>query len=195
MRSFVQVMHAGARAALATMVVALVTGCAATVNQTQPGSSGTPVAAPKPLQIPADATRRVVLNVQAAPNLKQDAGWQAFKQEWIDIVRERALAQGFAFATQDGEPQPAKDAGTLLVVRINDYRHVGVGARVMFGILTGNAFIDTTMQFRDLPSGAVFGERAYNTSSSATQGVFSAVTPKQIYALADLALAEIRPPR
>lgn len=193
MHSFDTRARAGARAALAIMAVVLVAGCAATVNQTQPGSDGSVLAAPpKPLQIPVEATRRVVLNVQASPNYKQDAGWQAFKQEWIDITRERAIAQGFAFATQDGEPQPGAEPGTLLVVRINDYRHVGVGARVMFGILTGNAFIDTTMQFRDLTNGTVFGERAYNTSSSAGQGVFSAVTPKQIYALADLALAEIK---
>ena len=58
--------------------------------------------------------------------------------------------------------------------------------------MTGNAFIDAKIEFRDLKAGALYGERAYNTSSSAVHGVFAAVTPKQIYAIADETLAEIK---
>ena len=75
--------------------------------------------------------------------------------------------------------------GTLLVVNVNDYRVVGIGARVMFGIMTGNAYIDAQLKFKDLNDGKVFGEQADNTSSSAKQVNFSPVTPKQIYAIAD----------
>jgi hypothetical protein len=45
---------------------------------------------------------------------------------------------------------------------------------------------------RDLKAGTLYGERDYNTSSSALHGVFAAMTPKQIYAISDETLAEIK---
>ena len=134
----------------------------------------------------------MVLSMQLDPKHAQDAGWKSFKQECIDIVQERALAQGFKFAVQEGDPKPTGEAGTLIVVRVNDYRHVGIGSRIASGIMTGNAFIDAKVEFRDLKAGGLYGERAYNTSSSAAHGVFAAVTPKQIYAIADETLSEIK---
>jgi hypothetical protein len=62
----------------------------------------------------------------------------------------------------------------------------------MFGIMTGNAYIDAQLQFRDLNDGKVLGQEAYNTTSSATQGIFSAVTPKQIYAIADEVIRDMK---
>jgi hypothetical protein len=38
-------------------------------------------------------------------------------------------------------PQPTGPEGALVVVNIVDYRYVSIGARVAFGIMTGNAFI------------------------------------------------------
>jgi hypothetical protein len=170
------------------IAAALLAGCAATVQRTDPvtGTAATAVS------IPSESTERVVLSMQLDPRHPQDAGWKSFRQEWIDIMQERASAQGFKFAMQEGEPKPTAEAGTLMVVRVNDYRHVGIGSRIMFGIMTGNAFIDAKIEFRDLKAGALYGERAYNTSSSAMHGVFAAVTPKQIYAIADETLAEIK---
>jgi hypothetical protein len=162
-------------------------GCAATVQKTGPlGFSSAPI------QVPVASAKRVVLNVQLDPKHPADSGWQAFKKEWVDITQEQAVAQGLKFETQEGQPKPTGEAGVLLVVRVNDYRHVGVGQRLMLGIMTGNAFIDAKVEFRDLSTGASFGERSYNTSSSAGHGVFAAVTPKQIYAIADESLGEIK---
>jgi len=168
------------------IVAALSAGCAATVQRTDP--PGSPVS----ITVPAESAKQVVLSMHLDPKHPQDAGWKSFKQEWIDIVQERALAQGFKFAVQDGEPKPTGEAGTLMVVRVNDYRHVGIGSRMMFGIMTGNAFIDAKIEFRDLKAGMLYGERTYNTSSSAVHGVFAAVTPKQIYAITDETLSEIK---
>ena len=168
------------------VIAALLAGCAATVQRTDPANSSSSI------NVPAESNKQVVLSLQLDPRHPQDAGWKSFKQEWIDIVQERAVAQGFKFATQDGDPKPTGEMGTLMVVRVNDYRHVGIGSRIMFGIMTGNAFIDAKIEFRDLKAGALYGERAYNTSSSAVHGVFAAVTPKQIYAIADETLAEIK---
>ncbi len=162
------------------------TGCAATVSRPE-GQTSAPA-----MKIPAEATKRVVLNLQLAPSHPQDEAWRTFKQVWVDIARERVSAQGLAFDTQDGPAKSQGEAGTLLVVKINDYRHVGVGARMWGGIMTGNAYIDADVQFRDLKRGTSYGERSYNTSSSAGHGVFGAMTPKQIYALVDEMLVEIQ---
>lgn len=58
--------------------------------------------------------------------------------------------------------------------------------------MTGNAFIDAKVEFRDLASGQPFGERSYNTTSTAGTGIFAPMTPKQIYALVDEIIAEIK---
>jgi hypothetical protein len=49
--------------------------------------------------------------------------------------------------------------------------------------MTGNAFVNAKVSFRDLNTGQVWGERHYDTSSTAWQGVFSAMTDKQVKAI------------
>lgn len=174
------------------LVVAAVAlgGCAATVEKNGPLGF-----APPSIQMPAASAKRVVLNVQLDPKHPADSGWVAFRKEWVDITTEQAGKLNLPLSVQEGDAKPTGDAGVLMVVKVNDYRHVGVGQRLMFGIMTGNAFIDAKVEFRDLSNGAVFGERSYNTSSSAGHGVFAAVTPKQIYAIADETLGEIKAAR
>jgi hypothetical protein len=174
-------------------------GCAATVERAAPAGSSSTAAAPSQSQpsmkIPTEAGKRLVLNMQLDPkHAATDTGWPDFKKEWIDITKEQATGKGMAFTTQDGEAKATGEQGTLVVVRINDYRYVTVGKRMAFGIFTGNAYIDSKVEFRDLATGKLLGERAYNTSSSAWGGVFAAMTPKQIYALADEIIGEIKQP-
>lgn len=174
--------------AVAALLAALALGgCAATVQRSAPAQ-----ATAQALSIPAEAGKKVVLNLQLDPQHPRDDGWEAFRQEWVAITQEQAQAQGFEFSVQDGEPKPVGQDGTLLAVLVRDYRHVTIGKRMMLGIMSGNAYVDATIQFRSLKTGEVYGERTYNTSSSAWQGVFSAMTPKQLYAIADEALGEIK---
>jgi hypothetical protein len=49
--------------------------------------------------------------------------------------------------------------------------------------MTGNAFMDADVRFLDLKTGKALGTKNYNTSSTAWQGVFSAMTEKQIQAI------------
>jgi hypothetical protein len=176
-------------------------GCAATVERgtsatnTSAGTAAAPSQQQPSMKIPTESGKRLVLNIQPGPKLAAtDSGWPDFKKEWIDITKEQATGQAMAFATQDGEAKATGEQGTLVVVRINDYRHVTVGKRIAFGVFSGNAYIDSQVEFRDLATGKLHGERAYNTSSSAWGGVFSAMTPKQIYALADEIIVEIKKP-
>jgi Domain of unknown function (DUF4410) len=176
-------------------------GCAATVDRGTPATSTTAATGAAPssqqlpsMKIPAEAGKRLVLNMQLDPKHGSDSGWPDFKKEWVDITKEQAAGKGVAFATQDGEAKANGEQGTLVVVRINDYRYVSIAKRVMLGIMSGNAYIDAKVEFRDLATGKLHGERTYNTTSSAWGGVFAAVTPKQIYALADEIIGEIKQP-
>ncbi len=172
-------------------------GCAATVDRGAPATStaAAPAQQQPSMKIPAEAGKRLVLNMQLDPKLAAtDTGWPDFKKEWIDITQEQATGKGMAFAAQNGEAKATGEQGTLVVVRINDYRYVTITKRVMLGIMSGNAYIDSKVEFRDLATGKLLGERTYNTTSSAWGGVFAAVTPKQIYALADEIIGEIKQP-
>jgi Domain of unknown function (DUF4410) len=171
-------------------------GCAATVDRSAPASTAAAVPSQQQpsMKIPAEAGKRLVLNMQLDAKHAADSGWPDFKKEWIDITKEQATGKGMVFATQEGAAKASGEQGTLVVVHINDYRYVSIAKRVMLGIMSGNAYIDSKVEFRDLATGKLYGERAYNTSSSAWGGVFSAMTPKQIYALADEIIGEIKQP-
>lgn len=49
------------------------------------------------------------------------------------------------------------------------------------------------MSFRDLQSGRTFGERSYNTSSSAWQGIFAPTSDKQARVIATDIVKQIKP--
>ena len=57
--------------------------------------------------------------------------------------------------------------------------------------MTGNAYIDAKASYTDLHDGKEFGERAYDTTSSAWGGVFAKMTPQQVDAVASKVFAEM----
>lgn len=169
---------------IATLIVALLTGCAATVNKP------TAVDAP-PLRIPAEASKHVVMNITGSKVATESKDWEPLKGEWRSAMKAATDAAGMRFTEQTGNPRPTSEAGTLVVVHVNDYRYLSAGARYGFGIMTGNAYIDSKVRFADLKSNATYGERTYNTSSTAWQGIFSAMTGKQIEAICKEIVTEI----
>ena len=141
--------------------------------------------APAPaVRVPASAAKKLVLNMTGPKNVVEAKDWASFKEEWRATFADHAKEAGIAFATQDGEARASGEAGTLLNVYVNDYRQVGIGARIFLGVMTGNAYIDAKVAFSDLDSGKTFGDQAFNTSSSAWGGVFSKMTPQQVDAIA-----------
>jgi len=121
----------------------------------------------------------------------QAKDWPAFQEEWRATFADHAKAAGVAFDMQKGDADSIGEAGTLLQVYVNDYRMVGIGSRIFFGVMTGNAYIDAKATFTDLQGGAVFGERTYDTSSSAWGGVFAKMTPQQVDAIASRVFGEL----
>lgn len=171
----------------AVMLAATVlAGCAATVQRA-------PTDAAVPVRVPAQSSKNIVMNVTGSPTVVQSKDWEAFKGEWRSAMGSAATAAGARFSTQDGAPRPTSEPGTLVVVDVNDYRYLTPGARFGLGVMTGNAYIDTKVRFVDLRTGAPLGERAYNTSSSAWQGIFSAMTDKQVQAISKEVISEINP--
>jgi hypothetical protein len=138
----------------------------------------------QPVSIPAASAKKLVLFMSGSRTVTQARDWPAFKQEWRDTFADHAKLAGVAFSMQDGDPGVMSEPGTALAVYVNDYRMVGIGSRIFFGVMTGNAYIDTKLTYGDLKTGKSFGSQAFNTSSSAWDGVFGKMTPQQVDAIA-----------
>lgn len=181
---------------LSSIACALVlVGCASSpgggTGSSAPPSGAPTTSAPAPAErlapavaVPAASARNVVLTLTGPKNVTESKDWGEFQREWRETFADHAKAAGIAYRWADTPPAPSGEAGTLLQVEVADYRIVGIGARIMFGIMTGNAFIDAKVQFLDLSNGRAFGEQRYQTSSSAGMGIFAKVTPQQVDAIA-----------
>lgn len=171
-----------------TLTLAVVSSLALAGCASTPGGETSepekPVRIAPAVQVPAASARKVVLAMTGPKHVVESSDWGEFKREWRETFADHARQAGVAYEFVDGEAKPTGEDGTLLLVHVADYRIVGIGARIMFGIMTGNAFIDARVRYASLRDGAVFGEQQYNTSSSAGGGVFSKVTPQQVDAIA-----------
>ncbi len=145
---------------LAVILTALLGGCAATVKKADDAA---------PLKVGPDATKSIVLTLKGEKDATDDKDWESFKEIWREAMREEVAGIGATFTAQEGEPKPSGASGTLLAVGL--------------GIMTGNAFVNADVSFRDLSTGQVWGERHYDTTSSAWQGVFAPMTDKQVHAI------------
>lgn len=163
------------RTAAMLAVVILLAGCAATVQQ--------PAAVQPRVEIPADAAGRIVVVVKGSDKASASSDWEDLRELWRTSMNAAADAAGIGFDWRDSEASVPRRAGTVAVIRVNDYRYISTGARYGLGAFTGNAFIDAEVTFRDGRSGRPFGRRTYGTSSSAWQGIFSAMTSKQVEAI------------
>lgn len=185
----------------ATMVATLfLAGCATqrTDNAAaQPTAKVEEAAAPATprVRLPAAASRKVVLVMTGPRNVVDAKDWAAFKQEWRDTFADHAKAAGASFVFAEDGAQPQREDGTLLQVTVNDYRMVGIGARIFLGAMTGNAYIDARVRFVNLRNGALFGEQQHNTRSSAWGGVFAKMTPQQVDAIATDVFQDIKAAR
>lgn len=171
-------------ALLVPLTLALLTGCAATVQRPAGDNAAT-------LQVPAAASKRVALLVKPAPSLPKSTDWELFRTEWRTAVSTAASGAGKQFDYFEAQPAATATPGTLVVVTVKDYRYLSPGARYGFGVMTGNAYIDAEASFFELPSQRELGTRKYATSSSAWEGIFSAMTDKQIQAIAAEMIKEI----
>jgi hypothetical protein len=177
---------------LSFVLTALLVGCASQSKVAVPPSSGTAVPAASAASSPATelasrhvdltgaSTQHVVLNMTGAKICTDAKDWTSFKDEWRSTFSDYAKDSNATLSVQEGESRPMGESGVLVTVYVNDYRQVGIGARIFLGVFTGNAYIDAKVTFSDLRTGKVYGDQTYNTSSSAWSGVFAKMTPLQV---------------
>jgi hypothetical protein len=161
-----------------------------TANPTAPATPATPAAVEpgpriaSPVSIPANSAKKIVMSMTGPKNVVEAKDWADLKKEFRSTFADHAKEAGIEFSVVEGDIPPQAADGTALVVTVADYRMVGIGARILFGIMTGNAYIDSKITFANLRDGAALGEQQHNTSSSAWGGIFAKVTPQQVDAIA-----------
>ncbi|HEY2684718.1 MAG TPA: hypothetical protein VGI93_14470 [Steroidobacteraceae bacterium] len=175
------------------LMVLTLTGCASTgSNKSADEKASQTVLTGPPLGIPMASSKHLVLNMTGSPEVTAAKDWPKFQEEWRANFSEYAKSDGVTFEVQSGEAHATGAPGTLIKVYVNDYRFVGIGSRVMFGVMTGNAYIDAKASYCDLTDGKEIGVRAYNTSSTAWAGVFAKMTPQQVDAIGSQVFAELK---
>lgn len=180
------------------LIISLASGCATSGGSHDAASSAAPAGAADtteaplpPLSLRSASAKRLVLNMTGPAAVTQAKDWTSFQEEWRATFADHAKAAGVAFEVQKGDAHSISEAGTLLQVYVNDYHMVGIGTRIFFGVMTGNAYIDAKASYSNLNDGKAFGERVYNTSSSAWGGVFAKMTPQQVDLIASKVFAEL----
>ena len=156
----------------------LLAGCAATVQRPDsPDAAATQVIA-----VP-DATRHLIVVLEPGPGIERDENWAALREEWVTSLSAIAPQRGLRGTVMDRAPGRL-GAGDLLVnVRVNEYRYRSQAARYGFGVMTGIDYMYLDLAYKAPPDGRVIGNRSVSTKSTAWQGVFSAMTPKQVEAV------------
>lgn len=171
------------RAILALLAITLLSGCAATVNKHGQASQ---------LSIADDAKSNLVVNFTGNDKVVTNANWGALKTSWRNALQSEASTAGYALKEQAGAVRLGGEPGTILLVDVSNFRYLTPAMRYGLGVMSGNAWVDAEVSFLDLQSGETIGDRKYNTSSSAWEGVFSAMTDEQLQALAKEMISEVR---
>jgi hypothetical protein len=169
-----------------TTVVTLA-GCAANVKQTTMQSPTEPAAAPR-AQAPTGA---LVTVVTGSAEMQANSDWSDFMEEWQSSMEKSTGNSKMTFVFAKDELSLPANAAVLVRLTVNDFKYVSTTKRIMLGIIAGNAYMDIDAQYLDLPSKKVFGSNKFNTSSSAWEGIFSAVTPKQVQTVSDMIVKEV----
>jgi uncharacterized lipoprotein YajG len=166
---------------LITLTVML-TGCASTVTTT--GKS-------HDFSTSSMNTKKIVMTVKGGDDITKNKDWEQMRQEWSTQMTEVARNAGINFEFSNSDIESNKDTGTLIAININDYRYVSLGARIAVGIMTGNAWLNVDVDYRDLNTGNLLSSSNYQTKSTAWEGAFSAMTEKQIESVCNVIAKEI----
>lgn len=169
--------------------------CAATVERSEPpsapASAGSSARAAAAVVAPSSLSRVMVL-LTPAPGIAQDENWTAFREEWQTSLANAAGQHGITTALLDREPASLAQGEVLARVRVNDYRYVSQARRIGLGVMSGNARMDLSVDYLGAGKQSL-GNRQFQTSSRAMQGIFSAMTPRQVAAVVEEMMAELKP--
>ncbi len=164
----------------ATAVLAL-TGCAASVK-----SGGT-----ETLVIQEPAKKNLVVTLEGSSKVQQNDDWLRLKQEWNEALLAQANRAGLNLAGEKAELTNENDA-VCVKINVTNFRYLTPGARYGAGVMVGNAWINSSVEYSYLKSRKVIGTRTYDTSSSAWEGVMSAMTKEQAEAITQKIISDIK---
>jgi len=166
---------------LCGITIALLSGCAASVKT---GGNGN-------LSIPEPSKQNLTVNLQGSEKVEKNHDWAQLKQDFSDALQVEASHAGYKI-----EEKPVFDIdkadGIGITLKVSNFRYLSRGARYGAGVMVGNAWVNSTAEYYDLRSGQLIGVRTYDTSSSAWEGVMSAMTQEQVQAIAKQVINDIK---
>lgn len=168
------------------VAVASLVGCAATVTQT-PTSTSSPAATPR-AQAPAGA---LVAVISGSAAVRTNSDWQSFLAEWQASLAASAGTAKMPFIFAKDETAIPSNASILVRLTVNYFKYVSTTERFLLGVIAGNANMDVDAQYIELPDNKPFGSKKFNTTSSAWEGIFSAVTPKQVQTVSEMIVKDV----
>ena len=163
------------------VAVSLLSGCAASVK-----SGGT-----EALTIEESAKKNLVVDIQGNGKVRQNGDWIRLRQEWNEALKNEADRAGYRL-TESHVANPAEKEGVGIKINVTNFRYLTPGSRYAAGVMVGNAWINSSADYSDLKSGRLIGTRTYDTSSSAWEGVMSAMTQEQVEAIAQQIISDIK---
>ncbi|WP_339543186.1 hypothetical protein [Pseudomonas sp. JAI120] len=163
------------------VALSMLGGCAAKVKS---GGSGE-------LTIPESAKHNLVVSIKGEGPLEQNPDWTLLKRDWNNALQVEARQAGFNVTETPSVTKSDQD-GVGITISVSKFRYIEPGSRYVAGALVGNAWVFSRADFSDLKSGAPIGSRTYDTSSSAWEGIASAMTQKQVQAIAKQLISDIK---
>ncbi|WP_058542885.1 DUF4410 domain-containing protein [Pseudomonas fluorescens] len=163
------------------VAVLMLGGCAASVK-----SGGT-----ETLVIQESAKQNLVVNFQGNSKVQQNEDWPRLRQEWNDALQVEATRAGYSLTETQASSLDGKD-GVGIKINVTNFRYLTPGARYGAGVMVGNAWVNSSADYSDLKSGRLIGTRTYDTSSSAWEGVMSAMTKEQVQAISQKIISDIK---
>lgn len=161
--------------------IAMLSGCAASVK-TGGGAS---------LSIQESAKQNLVVSFTGSEKVLQNDDWPLLKSDWSKALQAEAVSAGYSLKEAQ-KPSLGDAQGVGITVNVSNFRYLTPGARYGAGVMVGNAWVNSTADFSDLSTGKLIGSRTYDTSSSAWEEVMSAMTQKQVQAIAKQIISDIK---
>lgn len=126
--------------------------------------------------------------------MQQNEDWLRLKQEWNEALRVEASRAGLTLANEQAALASDNDA-VCVKINVTNFRYLTPGARYGAGVMVGNAWINSSADYSYLKSQKFIGTRTYDTSSSAWEGVMSAMTKEQAEAISQKIISDIKKAR
>ncbi|MCY1278452.1 hypothetical protein D9M68_192130 [compost metagenome] len=168
------------RVVLLLMAGLILTACAANTPEELPAA---------PLAIPSDSRAQLIVNFKAGNHVFRNAYWDQLKSLWRTAIQNEASTYGYSVTEQVGPITTTSTPGLLLVIKVDDFGYVTESES---DSEAEHAWVDARVIYLDAQTAKEYGERSYNTGSSAWEGIASATTDIQIQAFANSILHDIR---